>query len=249
VARHRFNHYHGETFARLDRGQKRLASKPRTKSCLLRGCFFAMLGFPEYLESQLDSLFTDDIVYEIHWKKFAHSLVKNWKDSYHVSIGLLMTNALLLAFCKTPISIFPGLGSTLCSVGGVFFGFAMQNKYLELENMGCTSAVDYLSAIEHKTLGFGPVAAWYTLPRAANSWAVILLVMEVINISIETGGYLVVAIPAVIIAICCIVVGVMWIYTATRKNFAATPKDLESRSKICSSSLLPFCVDQGLDPS
>lgn len=196
VARHRFDHFYGEEYARLGRDQKRIECKQLHKSTLMTFCYMVSFGFPESVEAELNSLLTDNLVYVIHWRKFAHSIIKEWKNATYISLGLLIANGSLLGVCQTSISTLPGLASAMISVTGAYASLSLQAKYGNFESMSCTSVAYHLASVEHDNLGYAPAATLYASPKALTSWAVIFLFIEVVNIVVERVGWLICVIPA-----------------------------------------------------
>ncbi|KAJ3488256.1 hypothetical protein NLI96_g2973 [Meripilus lineatus] len=88
--RHRFDHFYGQSCARLGRDQKRLEQSPEHRTCVMKAASWVLFNFPLVLKAEFDTLPTDNLLYVIHWRKFISSLRAQWQDSLKISIGLLM---------------------------------------------------------------------------------------------------------------------------------------------------------------
>lgn len=90
IARHRFDTYHGQQYARINRDQRRLGPRNTHRPFSLRILEVALFHAPQMLEQELELLHVDDLVYTIHWRKFISARMADWKQASLYATGIMM---------------------------------------------------------------------------------------------------------------------------------------------------------------
>jgi len=181
ISRFRFDHYYGHDFARISREQRRLPHRTYAKNIVLQVVSSLLFKLPDAKVKELEGLFTDRLLYSIHWMPFAAEQISAWEKTSSRAVALLIANAGLLASCKTYPTMYCGLASTSACIASLFIGQLLTYRHHGLDKMSATAACNFLFDIHHQTLGFAPTAIQFIAPQALVTWAIIL-------VASETGG-------------------------------------------------------------
>ncbi|KAI0959824.1 hypothetical protein AcW1_004538 [Taiwanofungus camphoratus] len=190
ISRHRFDNYYGEDSARLGRDQRRLELPLVESSIIVTFCSSLLFGFPKAVKAEMELLFIHNLLYTMHWRKFASAAISNWQESSLLSAGLLVANAGFLVISRGFISTSTGLASTILSTSALLSGVTLLQWYSGAVDMNAVTVADHMARIQHPKLGFAPVALIYSFPRALMFWSMLLLVIHMLVLVTEMPGKL-----------------------------------------------------------
>ncbi|KAK7694683.1 hypothetical protein QCA50_001871 [Cerrena zonata] len=203
IALHKFQHYYGETYARLNLDKRRLMEEPKPNSLLIKLGFLMLFNMPQSLQNDLELLYLDGLVLAKNWRRFSLKIHKMWKMACLQSMFLIISNGILLITGRTFLSIYPGLASLAFAATGLYSGFNLLEHYNEAENYSSETALSHL----HKWLfrGYAKLAFVYALPKALVGWSIILLTTEVLGLAFEKTNFYLIYILGALLALATII--------------------------------------------
>lgn len=90
AAKHRFDNLYGEDAARPDRGTRIREKLVHIDNPLTKIASWMVFGVNKRITTEMDSVYVDDMVYTMHWRKFMRKTTDSWRDSRLQSIALIM---------------------------------------------------------------------------------------------------------------------------------------------------------------
>ncbi|KAJ7608381.1 hypothetical protein FB45DRAFT_386752 [Roridomyces roridus] len=196
-ASYRFYQFHGEPYARLNGDASVFTDTPRTRSKLFR--VTALLTFNVSWEhaQTLESIYTDEILSEVHWIGFIQKLYTEWQEL--TLYGTVLLNA-DIAFLSIPtlqnsisgngtsvgeiacyISVIAGLGSILVSL-------AVMRQHRDFrDSKSIFQAAAFLGRRFHPTFGFESLAHMYSLPFALLIWATLAFLVAFLGMCFQSS--------------------------------------------------------------
>ncbi|KAL6309944.1 hypothetical protein BKA93DRAFT_756917 [Sparassis latifolia] len=201
VSRHRYQHFYGEDYSRLYRGQRRLELPRAEGSILTKLRSYFLFGLPGRTKCELEMLFTDRLVFRVDWQKFQRSLALEWRESALLSVGLLVTNSCFFALPRNFASSCAGLSSLILSLSGLATSVALLRWQSGSMDLDASSIAELMQNIQHAKLGFEPIAAVFSIPRALVYWSMLFSAAHLVAVVAEMTGLVEKIVMLVIVAL------------------------------------------------
>jgi hypothetical protein len=179
ISRHRFDHMHGEEYARLSRDQSRLGRTPSKGGFLARILSVLVFGASLPIVTELEQLMVDDLICTIHWRQFVSARLAEWHDS-----GLAATFLLAISFggaivAREELVRVTGFVAALLAAGSLLTSTALRAKYARGEQLHAVDVWGHVSALRQRS-GYHVAAAMLALPRALQLWALLGLCAQIV---------------------------------------------------------------------
>ncbi|TFK73478.1 hypothetical protein BDN72DRAFT_814413 [Pluteus cervinus] len=184
--RQRFNNFHGEQGARLDRDQS-VHGTVRGRRTWLVKCFSPLLfSAPDVHLRGLEKMWVDGLMHHSAWTHFIKKLIDEWQEFILFATVLLNANVAFLAIqsvdthadptVRSPAQIASYL-SIIASIGSIILGLllARQNRTKSRETVD--DVLTYLQNKKHPILGLETLAIMYSLPYALLMWAMVAFLL------------------------------------------------------------------------
>ncbi|KAH9898370.1 hypothetical protein C8Q73DRAFT_788557 [Cubamyces lactineus] len=200
IARHRYNTFHGEDYARISRDQRRYDKPAPQRTGAMEIGTVLLFNMPVRRAEELNQLFIDDIAFGMHWRDFAAASLKEWHDASLLAMGLTIANAVSALRPANFISASFGSMSAILALGGLAASALLSQRYAGADKFSAAAAADHLALLEHPTLGYGPIAMIYCLPRGMVFWSMIFLGGHLLSTFVTLQG-IIVQLPAMLTAL------------------------------------------------
>lgn len=170
----------GQPCARLSRNQAVYAKEHRRRPPLINIFSLLLFSAPEAHLKGLESLWTDEVVWEAPWKAFVQKLQREWHEFILYSALLLVANAIVLTIPtvdngftshRSPVQILC-YTSSVCSLAAIFLGFLVSRQYRSNNRETALGALTHLKAHSN---GLETLSIIYSLPHVGFMWGIITL--------------------------------------------------------------------------
>ncbi|OCH89635.1 hypothetical protein OBBRIDRAFT_794048 [Obba rivulosa] len=223
LARERFQHYHGQRWARLNRNQsvkEDLKQRPYQRSLwflfLLSLCFY----LPDQYLEELESIFVDRLVNYKPWNRFITGLKRDWADNMVPGTVLLAANVGFLAIqsvdTNDPIRSVAQIASycsTVFSLGSIVMCIILSRQHRQSgQTCDVESATHWLEAKAGKPWRAELLTITLSLPSVWFTWGVISFCVALLWVCFDqTSGATIgavagVAIPTLVVVAWVIIV-------------------------------------------
>jgi len=153
IARHRFSHYAGQEFPRLDKEQSILGMRPDMDHWVFRLGSSLCFGLPELHYSRFNKIYVDYEVDARDYRSLIFNCLGDWKSSLSWSLHLLISNILLLYMPSA--SRFIGISSIMVCGIGAASGIILLLRHEGFETATSGTAVrDHLIYNHHDHMGY-----------------------------------------------------------------------------------------------
>ncbi|KAI0655108.1 hypothetical protein C8Q70DRAFT_924357 [Cubamyces menziesii] len=195
IARHRYNTFHGEDYARISRDQKRYDKPTPQRTGAMEIGTVLLFNMPVRRAEELDQLFIDDIAFGMHWREFAAAILKEWHDT-----SMLVRRDLSALRPTNFISASFGSMSAILALGGLAASALLSQRYAGADKFSAAAAADHLALLEHPTFGFGHIAMIHCMPRGMVFWSMIFLAGHLLSTFVTLQG-IIVQVPAMLMVL------------------------------------------------
>lgn len=128
------------------------------------------------------------------------------------------------------------------SAGSLISTTGLLQRYSGAESLHATDAMEHVRALDHPKLGFQLAAAVFSLPRAMQTWSLLIFPMQVILAAISMKS------SCSLLVMCTVGFVIMCILLATAVTLASDYRQYDEGSSWWG-KLLPGCHHlRGLDP-
>jgi hypothetical protein len=141
IARHRFDTFFGEEHARLGREQRRLEYSAPQKTFITKALSTFVFHASDTINSELELLYVDNIVYTIHWRKFIASRLADWTECSTLSMGILGLAFAGFLLSKSESARSVGLVTAIIALGSLLGSTALRRKYSDGEKLHAADVV------------------------------------------------------------------------------------------------------------
>ncbi|KAI0361583.1 hypothetical protein OH77DRAFT_1516533 [Trametes cingulata] len=200
ISKHRYNTFYGEDYAKISRDQSRLEKPAPQYDVNMERISLLLFNMPQQRAEELRLLFVDELAFGVHWRAYAATLLKDWKESCIIAIGLTIINSVMALRPTNLVSACFGCVSMTLVLASLASGALLLHRYSGADGYKASTVADHLSTIEHPTLGFQPAAALHSLPRALALWSIIFLLAHVLTTFVDVKTMIVQA-PATALAL------------------------------------------------
>ncbi|TFK73482.1 hypothetical protein BDN72DRAFT_183056 [Pluteus cervinus] len=180
--RQKFNNFHGEPGARLDRDHSVYESDRRAQSWLIEFCSPLLFYGPSVHLRDLDSVWFDGLMYHAAWTRLMKKLIDDWQDYILFATVLLNANVAFLAIqsvdthtdpkFRSPAQIASYL-SIIASIGCVILGLLLVAQCRMNGQEVVYDAHAFLVRKDDPFLGLERLAILYSSPYALLIWAMV----------------------------------------------------------------------------
>jgi hypothetical protein len=188
IARHRFDTFYGEVYARISREQRRLGARNVRTGMLSSAINLALFRAPARIASELESIHVDSIVYTIHWRRFISARLADWRDSAMGTFAILIATLISLIYTIGTPAHWIGLASALSAVGGLLTNALLHSRYSGAHELHAADVTDHVRNLDHETHGYQPSGALFAIPRAMQTYSLILLFAQLAFASYPPGN-------------------------------------------------------------
>ncbi|EIW87388.1 hypothetical protein CONPUDRAFT_149421 [Coniophora puteana RWD-64-598 SS2] len=192
-ARTRFFNFCGQIGARLDADQTVYYRDKRRRSILLRIMSPFLFGAPDVHMKALKTIWVDQLVNHIPWKKFVDKLNDEWMGYTLYSTVILNSNVAFLAlmnvspqadqnapantpYPQTPAQI-ASYVSTVASMGSVIVGLLLLRQNRTKGRESAEDAVYFMTTVTNTMFGTETLAIIYSLPFGLLLWGMVFFVV------------------------------------------------------------------------
>ncbi|KAH7914526.1 hypothetical protein BJ138DRAFT_1079243 [Hygrophoropsis aurantiaca] len=184
-ARTKFFNFCGQIGARLDADQTVYYKDKRRKSVLLRILSPLLFGAPDIHTKGLKTIWVDQLVNHIPWKKFIDSLNSEWQEFTLYATVVLNANVAFLAVpgvdlgtggTQSPAQVASYI-SIVASVGAVILGLLLVRQNRTKGRESAEEAALFMTKMTHSMFGTETLAILYSLPYALLMWGMVFFVL------------------------------------------------------------------------
>lgn len=176
IARHRFAHFSGQEFPRLDKGQSVLGIRPDMDHWMFRLCSSLCFGLPESHLSRFNKTYVDNEVDVKDFRVLVSDCLGDWKSSLSWSLPLLMSN-IMLSYTPSASRLIGTSSIIMCGLSTAF-GIILSVRYENFEKASPGVAYRHIDSIRSDSYGFRPSSCVFSLPRALCIWGLGLLMVQ-----------------------------------------------------------------------
>ncbi|KIJ66565.1 hypothetical protein HYDPIDRAFT_109616, partial [Hydnomerulius pinastri MD-312] len=177
-ARTKFFNFCGQIGARLDADQTVYYNHRQHKSFFLRCMSPFLFGAPDVHAQGLKTIWVDQLVNHISWKRFIDKLNSEWQE--FTLYGTVVLNA-NVAFLAVPTINYPAeiasYVSMICSVGAIILGLLLVRQNRTKGRDSAEEAVSFMTRMTYSMFGTETLAVLYSLPFALLMWGMIFFVL------------------------------------------------------------------------
>ncbi|KAL1742548.1 hypothetical protein HDZ31DRAFT_42992 [Schizophyllum fasciatum] len=183
---HRASVHYGTPHARLNRNQ-RIFEHNEDAHWVARCASVGSCHIYNDYRARLDDLYTDDMVYGDHWRKFIEYALNDWRTvSSHAACLLLAHTAFLFMASSAPLAV---TSATVNAFSGLS-ALLMTHRHSSLLSTSTTAAARYLNAICHERYRFQIAALSMALPRTLHIWGIVTLMVNLLCVVASAFGLL-----------------------------------------------------------
>ncbi|KAH7924789.1 hypothetical protein BV22DRAFT_1119960 [Leucogyrophana mollusca] len=184
-ARTKFFNFCGQVGARLDADQTVYYKDKRRKSIFLRFLSPLLFGAPDIHTKGLKTIWVDQLVNHIPWKKFIDSLNSEWQEFTLYATVVLNANVAFLAVPgvdlgtggnESPAQIASYI-SIVNSVGAVILGLLLVRQNRTKGRESAEEAASFMTRMTQSMFGTETLAILYSLPYALLMWGMVFFVL------------------------------------------------------------------------
>ncbi|KAF9235391.1 hypothetical protein BU15DRAFT_64910 [Melanogaster broomeanus] len=166
-ARTKFFNFSGQVGARLDADQTVYYNRHKSRSILLRCVSPFLFGAPEAHAQGLRTIWIDQLVNHISWKRFIDKLNSEWREFTLYGTVVLNANVVFLAVPNINATARTlNYVSTTCSVGAVILGLLLVRQNRTKGRDSAEDAVYFMTRMTYSIFGTETLAVLYSTPFA-----------------------------------------------------------------------------------
>ncbi|KAH9003497.1 hypothetical protein EDB86DRAFT_3039780 [Lactarius hatsudake] len=187
----RFQYFHGQSSARLEKNEKTYSSEKQKRTLLITSLSPALFFAPEGYLRELEKKCVDETIIKGNWGYLISGLLEEWEQLVLPSTVMLSAN---VGFLATPGVVISNLNSNItgtnqvviftspaqiascmsivASVGSIMIALLLIRHSNPKRKGDLTNAASYLEANTHRHFGLEPMAIIFSLP-----WALLLCSM------------------------------------------------------------------------
>ncbi|KIJ11345.1 hypothetical protein PAXINDRAFT_101701 [Paxillus involutus ATCC 200175] len=177
-ARTKFFNFCGQVGARLDTDQTVYYNRRQDRSFFLAWVSPFLFGAPEIHARGLKTIWVDQLVNHISWKRFIDKLNSEWQEFTLYGTVVLNANVAFLGIqsinstAKTLSYV-----STVCSVGAVILGLLLARQHRTRGRDSAEEAVYFMTRMTYSMFGTETLAVLYSTPFGLLMWGMIFFVL------------------------------------------------------------------------
>ncbi|KAF9225080.1 hypothetical protein BS17DRAFT_778081 [Gyrodon lividus] len=176
--RTKFFNFCGQVGARLDADQTVYYNRHQSKSILLRFISPFLFGAPEIHAKGLRTIWIDQLVNHISWKRFIDKLNSEWQEFTLYGTVVLNANVAFLAVPNiNSAARTSSYVSMICSVGAVILGLLLVRQNRTKGRDSAEEAVYFMTRMTYSMFGTETLALLYSTPFGFLMWGMITFVV------------------------------------------------------------------------
>ncbi|KAI0090331.1 hypothetical protein BDY19DRAFT_992535 [Irpex rosettiformis] len=253
LTEYKFLNYHGERGARIHRDDSVLKNTIRRERSLLFKLVTPFLFFmPSVYMKEIESVWIDETVDWISWRKFITLLLRDWNQSITPATVILSANVGFLAIqsidTDSPNRSATQIVSYISSVLS-FFNFItvqiLSHQHRYSESFSATKACNFLERRSQQFLGLESVALTFSLPTALFIWSMLTFLTSLMIVFFwRTSLATRISLGTMLTILISITVLLLWLdwnsHSSSPEPYEAPDLERSILCSICPPGLRPF---------